>query len=242
MRGRDQTSGSKGVSRARASRAGVGSRRRRDVGGGAPALDSGRGEGAGLDQLGHARLRLRPRQAEIVTEVGLGRDAEAGCRDQQQLALRLVLGRGRGVEDGLGQHPLGQVVVTLEADAMGGADAAGEEEVVERDLALAPVVPGVSGPAHRRGDLGGADRAPLAHRAQNRLEQLGLLRGQEAGRFLGELLCPRHPPAQQRLQLDRQQRSFVPPVLEQAAVAPGPRCGPAAVSACEARRSRVARG
>jgi hypothetical protein len=67
--------------------------------------------------------------------------------------------------------------------------------------------------------------APLAHHAQNRLEQLGLLRGQEAGRLLGELLRPRHPPAQQRLQLDRQQRSFVPPVLEQAAVAPGPRCG-----------------
>src|SRR6185312_7176309 len=105
------------------------------------ALDSGRGEGAGLDQLGHARLRLRARQAKVITEVGLGRDAEARRRDQQQPALRLVLGRGRGLEDGSWQHPLGKVVAALEADAMRDTDAAGEEEVVQRDLALAPVVP-----------------------------------------------------------------------------------------------------
>jgi hypothetical protein len=115
--------------------------------------------------------------------------------------------------------------MSLETDAMGGADAAREEQVVERDLALAPVEPRVSAFAHRRGDLGGADRPPLAHRAQNRLEQLGLLSRQQAGRFLRELLRPRHPPAQQRLQLERQQRSFVPPVLEQDAITPGPRRG-----------------
>ncbi len=38
-----------------------------------------------------------------------------------------------------------------------------------------------------------------------RLEQLGLFPGEEADRFVGELLGPRHPPAEQRLQLDGQQ-------------------------------------
>jgi hypothetical protein len=86
-------------------------------------------------------------------------------------------------------------------------------------------VPGPPAPAAPRSlaQRTGAHRPLLADPLEHLGDELRALalhphRGAPA---LFERLGPRHPPAQQRVQVDRQQRGLVPPVLEQLAAPEG---------------------
>jgi hypothetical protein len=64
-------------------------------------------------------------------------------------------------------------------------------------------------------DLRGGEGPTLAHLVQHPSDELGLLGHDPDHAAPGEVPCPRHPPAEQRLQIHPDQRRLVAPELEQ---------------------------
>ena len=96
---------------------------------------------------------------------------------------------------------------------------AGPEQPLERDLPVVPV-PHLTGEPSRalgRTRVVGADRPLLAHQLQHLLHEVRMLAGDPPHPAPGVPVGPLHPPAHERLQLDRDKRRLVRPVLEQLA-------------------------
>ena len=175
---------------------------------------------AGIDEFGDARARVGEVEAKVIAQVAFGRDAERARGDADQLALGIGLGGCGSVQHCRREDAFREVVDALETLAPGGRDLAAPKERLEADLHVAPAPPG----AGAAGALEAAGRqrpAPLDLVAQPFEERPFLARD------LRDVLPgadpappPLHPPTQQRLVGQRQQRRFVSPVLEEGAVAP----------------------
>ena len=180
-----------------------------------PALDRDGRQLAGLDQFRHPLPRIGQRQAEIVAQVRRRCHAHGPRRDKHQLPLRFGLGRRRQVDDPRGQGAFGQVIDALETVARLRGDQPGPEQPLQRPLAVRPRPP--AGRAARSGrEVAAGHRSAPFDLGQHPFDIVGLL-APEAGQAgpHGPVLRPLHPPAQQRLQLQRQQRGLMPPVFEQ---------------------------
>ena len=77
---------------------------------------------------------------EVVTDLGGSTRAEGLQRQIEQAGVRLVFSRLTPV-DPAGQHPVADIVHTLEVDAIGDRQLADVKEVFERDLGRVPVPP-----------------------------------------------------------------------------------------------------
>ena len=189
---------------------------------GAPPRHLHLDELAGGGQLGHPSLGVRAGQAEVVAQVGLGGDSERRRGDPDEPALGLGRIRRRRREDLGGQDPLGQVVEALEVDPPRGHHLAGEEQVLERDLAVVPV-PHVAGPRLGSRDPGRAraDGALLGDEVHRVGDELGALADDATDRPPRLGVDAGHPPAKQRVALHRDERGLVGPVLDQAPRRPG---------------------
>ena len=180
-----------------------------------PALHPHRRQVARLDQLRQPRTGLRHRHAEIVAQVALGRDTHGPGGDRQQGAVGVFLARRRRIDDGGRQYPFGQIVDPLEAAPGLGGDQPGPEKPFQRPLAVAPFPP--AGLALGSvGEIAADGRPVLLDPAQHAVDIVRPLTP-EPRQPAPELAVPRprHPPAQQRLHRQRQQRRLMPPIFEQ---------------------------
>ena len=218
----------------------------------------------GPDELGDARLRLRGGEVEVLAQLPLRGDAVRAGRDPDQLALGVILARGRRGQHARREDALGEVVAPREVAPRRRRHGARAEEPLERDLRVLPVPhPAAFGLRSAPwlavwAGLPGGDRAALGDHRQHRLDQARPLLGQAGhaldhgprrpdGRVQGRPPVRRrpgggrpavpdpagrglHPPSQQRVRPQRQQRRLVPPVLEQLA--------PAAPQAIRSSRGR----
>ena len=165
-------------------------------------------------------LRLGRREAEVVAQVALGGDAQRARRDADQLAL--------GVVDGRAWARRGRRAAARARAGRRGARSArrraavicaAPEQPLER--ALRRRTSPTTGPAAPRPlvleQLARGERAALARppRARASTSSGPLALRPAACRPRRRVRARVHPPAQQRLQLDRQQRRLVAPVLEQ---------------------------
>jgi hypothetical protein len=144
--------------------------------------------------------------------------------DQQQFSVRLLLAGGRSVEHGLRDDALGDVVASLEVAAAGGGDPTGPEQELQRCLGVGPVpAPVLAAAGLVPGDVPRGDRTDVEHLGVHLLDVARTLLGEpgDPSPGLEALLGPLHPPPHQRMQVDRQQRRLVSPVLEQLVVAVG---------------------
>ena len=187
----------------------------------APSLDAHGGDLARLHQLGDAGLGVIRREAKVVPQIARRRDPERASGDAQELAVGVWLAGRRPVEDDAGQHTPSQIIDPLEAGAPGGGrDPPRPEQPLQRALGVAPAPPAALtlGPFQV-----GCGERPLGRNALQ--DGLGL-----RAAFAREGLQPApgplpplgagHAPAQPWMQLQRQQRGLVSPVLEQRL--PGP--------------------
>ena len=209
--------GEQGLARdpARAARLGV------KEGGLAPAFDRDREEGAFLDQRGDRRPRLLHAQPEIVAQVRGGGDAERAGGESDEAAMRLRLVGGRQGEDRGRDHALGEIVDAREAAPPGGGgDASRPEQIFERALGVAPLPPAAAALALL--EVRGRQRPLGCDPRQHRFRLGAALGGEGAHVPPADLaaLRARHPPAQQGMERERQQRGLVRPIFEQSALAP----------------------
>src|SRR5579875_2638072 len=189
----------------------------------APALDGDLDQPAVVDELRHATAGDGRPDPEVVRQVGGRAHAEARRGVLQELALGFLgLGRRPGA-DLRRHHAVGQVVDPLERRAPpGGQDAVGEEHLHGVAAVAAPVPPRAL-VAPGVGQLGGGERALLRHLVEDGLEVAGvrLPPGPASlpGRRADELVAPPalHAVAEQRVEVPREQRGGVAPVLEPAA-------------------------
>ncbi len=123
--------------------------------------------------------------------------------------------RRRPGEDGRGDDALDQVVAAGEvARTPRGADDAGDEQLLERRLAVVPVPPRPL-VADAALDVADGQRAAGPHLGEHHVEDGALVRGQGPCHLAAAMAI--HPPAPQRQVGGRQDARHVRPVLEQLA-------------------------
>ena len=180
-----------------------------------PALDLDRMQLARLDQLGHAWPDRVGGQPEVVAQLGQRGHAERARGDRDELALGVLLARGRRGEHRAREHALGQVVEALEVAAAGARHLAAPEQHLDRALGVRPVPPRARLAWALTVELTGGERAALADLLEHVLEEVRLLLRDAAHPAPRLVVGALHPPPQQRLQLDVDQARLVAPVLEQ---------------------------
>ena len=217
-----------------------------------PALDRRLHQLPRRDELGEHRPRDRDLHPEVVGQIAQGRDAERFGGVGEQLRLGLRLGRCGRVEDGRRKDPLGDVVQPLEGrSARRDMNLPGDEQPLQSALLVRPIphllfwtarrrLPGVRA---RGRHLARRQRALAAHPLEQSGDELRTFPGETGGATPDAFVVtrPSLPPAQQRLVLDRHQRRFVRPRLEEMALAarrPGELVEPRPVVGPEAAEQR----
>ena len=142
-------------------------------------------------------------------------------RPIDQCPLRVRLGRRWQREETRRDHPFGQIIDPLESAApLARRDMAGIEQPFERALGRSPFPP--ARPALALGEVRRGERPILVDALEHGLGFCAALCGEYPLVAPSRLAAigPRHPPAEQRVQLARNQRGFVRPIFEQAPLAP----------------------
>lgn len=185
----------------------------------APTFHPHRQKLAGLHQFGEARTTLRRAQPVVVAQVFFGGHAESRGGHAQQFALGVVFRRFGAGQQFRREHPFRQIVEPLETAPPGHRHLTRGEQPFQRMFFRAPVPPR-TGPLLPRAQAAGTQRALFAHRLQHLADQWLLLPA-ETRQLLVDALAVgglAHPPAQQWIVCQRQQRGFMAPVFEQLAV------------------------
>ena len=180
------------------------------------AGDGGRNQEAVFYERRDGGAGVLRRQAEIVAQLGGGGDAQRGGGAGDEGAMRVSFRRRRQGKDGGGDDTLGDVINALEAAApRPGGDAAGPEQPFERALGVAPFPPAAAASAVL--EVRGGHRAFGFDSPEDRVRLGALFAGEGAQRAPAgrAALGAGHPPAQQRVEVERQQRCLVRPIFEQ---------------------------
>src|SRR5215213_198891 len=187
-----------------------------EINGSLPTLDADGKEVAGLDELGNAGLGVDGLETKIVPEAALARNPESADRMLQQCALRLLRRWRRRFQDLGREHPFGEVVDAFEAAPTGRRDLPRPEQPFERPLSVAPAPP--RAPALGAAlELAGAQRTAGFDLAPHRGDEIALLPF-EPGKSPVDAFPPGrslHPPAEQGMQVDPDERGLVTPVLKE---------------------------